>query len=164
LFSYNPATGARLGGSVAGLAGLTSTAGNLIATPGGVWGTAGVGMSQWVWFAPGGDLTRMVRLTQGTGDGAVSVPTYSAGVVWLGGSRTLACADPDTGQVKASAAIPADNGVLEHFGSVAVTATGGGKAYALYQNQAGRQSGLVRITPPAPCHTAGWYAYAPLSG
>jgi hypothetical protein len=147
MLTYNPATGAQLGSSA--LPGLTSTAGNLVATSGGVWGTAGVGMSQWTWFAPDADLTRAIHVTQGTGDGANSVPTFSGGAVWLGGQHTLACYDPATGQVRASATIPTDNGVAEHFGGVV---TVGVSAYALYLDQAAaHQAGLARLTPPPAC-------------
>jgi hypothetical protein len=120
----------------------------VLATSGGVWGTAGVGMSEWAWFAPNGDLTQMVHFGLGTGAGADSIPTFSGGAVWLGGSHTLTCADPATGDTRASVAIPTDNGVLEYFGSVTVT---GGQTYALYQNQAARQVGVARLTPPAAC-------------
>jgi hypothetical protein len=146
LLTYNPATGAQIASS--GIADLTSIAGNLVATSGGVWGTAGVGMSEWTWFAPGGEMTQMIRVTEGTGDGPNSAPTLSGGAVWIGGQRTLMCADPATGQIRASATIPTDKGVVEHFGSVVVT---GGQGYALYLDQAANRSGVVRFTPPAAC-------------
>ena len=148
LLSYNAATGAPLGSSA--MADIGSAGGNLVATSGGVWGTIGVGMAEWVWFAPNGDLTRVVRVSQGTGAGLDSMPTYSNGAVWIGGSHTLACADPVTGQVRASTAIPTDNGVVEYFGSV-TAGTSTGRTYALYQNQAAQQSGVAILTPPAAC-------------
>jgi hypothetical protein len=147
LLAYNPVTGAQLGSS--SMTGLSSTGGNLVATSGGVWGTVGIGMSEWVWFAQKGDLTRVVRVSQGAGAGLDSVPTFSGGAVWIGGSQKLTCANPATGQVMASTAIPTDNGVLEHFGSVTVAVNG--RTYALYQNQAAQQSGVVTLTPPAAC-------------
>jgi outer membrane protein assembly factor BamB len=122
--------------------------GNLVATPRGLWGTVGVGMSEWVWFAPNGDLSRAARVSQGAGAGLASVPVYSGGHVWIGGGQTLVCADPSTGQVLASANLPTDNGVLEYFSSVAVT---GGQAYAYYLDQASQRSGIVRMTLPAAC-------------
>ncbi len=146
LLTYDPATGAQLGGSA--VADLGSSAGNLIATSGGVWGTTGVGMSEWVWFAPNADLTRMVRVSQGAGGGLDSVPSLSGGAVWIGGSHTLVCADPATGRVRASAAIPTDNSVVEYFGSVTVT---GGHAYAYYQDQRAQQFGVAALTPPSAC-------------
>ena len=42
---------------------MSGNGGNLVATAGGVWGTTGTGMSEWVWFAPGGDLTRCFRIS-----------------------------------------------------------------------------------------------------
>ena len=148
LLAYNPATGAQLGGSA--MADIGSSGGNLIATSGGVWGTVGIGMTQRVWFAPNGDLTQVVMVSQGAGAGLYSAPTYSGGTVWLGGSHTLACADPATGQVIAKTTIPAaSNGIPEYFGSV--TVPGSGRAYALYQNQAAQQSGVATLTPPAAC-------------
>lgn len=122
--------------------------GNLVATSGGVWGTVGVGMSEWVWFAPGGDLARSVRVTQGAGAGLESVPTFSGGAVWIGGSRTLACADPVTGKILASATIPADDGVLEYFGRVNVIGT---HAYSDYLDNHADRGGVARMTPPAQC-------------
>ncbi len=147
LLAYNPATGAQLGSSA--MTGLSSTGGNLVATSGGVWGTVGIAMSEWVWFAPNGDLSQVIRVSQGAGAGLDSVPTFSGGAVWIGGSHTLGCADPVTGQVRASTAIPTDNGVVEYFGSV--TVTGNGLTYALYQNQAAQQFGVATLTPPAAC-------------
>ncbi len=124
--------------------------GNLIATSGGVWGTVGVGMTERVWFAPNANLSHVVMVSQGAGAGLDSVPTYSNGAVWIGGSHTLACADPVTGQVRASTVIPTDNSVVEYFGSVTAD-TGTGRTYALYQNQAAQQSGVATLTPPAAC-------------
>jgi len=152
LLAYNQGTGAQLGSS--SMTGLSSTGGNLVATSGGVWGTVGIGMSEWVWFAPNGDLSQAIRVSQGPGAGLYSVPTVSGptisgGAVWIGGSQRLACANPATGHVMASTAIPADNGVVEYFGSV--TMAGNGRIFALYQNQAAQQSGVATLTPPAAC-------------
>ena len=65
LLVYDVATGSQASSSQLSVGG----AGNLVATDGGVWGTTGTGMSQWVWFAPGGDLTRSFRVSQGAGAG-----------------------------------------------------------------------------------------------
>ena len=147
LLTYSTATGAQLGSS--SMTGLSSTGGNLVATPGGVWGTVGVGMTEWVWFAPNGDLSQVIRVSQGAGAGLDSVPTFSGNAVWIGGSQKLTCANPATGQVMASTAIPSDNGVVEYFGGV--TVAGNGRTYVLYQNQAAQQSGVATLTPPAAC-------------
>ena len=122
--------------------------GNLVATPGGVWGTVGTGMSEWVWYAPQGDLARAARVGQGAGAGLASVPVYSGGHIWIGGGQTLVCADPSTGQTLASANLPTDHGSLEYFSSVAVV---GSQAYAYYLDQGAQRSGIVQMTLPAAC-------------
>jgi hypothetical protein len=122
--------------------------GNLVATSGGVWGTTGSGHSQWVWFAPNGNLARAVQVGQGAGGGLSSFPSYSGGVVWVGGTGDVVCASPATGQVLAKADIPADHGVAQYFASPVVS---GGQAYSYYQTDASQQTGLARMTPPAAC-------------
>jgi hypothetical protein len=147
LLTYDVATGANTGSSSA--QGIGSFIGNLVATAGGVWGTVGVGMSEWTWFAPNANLDQLIRASQAVGAGADSVPTYSGGVVWLGGSTTLECLNPDSGQKLASVAIPADGGVLEHFGRVTVT---GGGVYAYYSDAKANLAGLAALTDtPAAC-------------
>lgn len=146
LATYNAVTGAELGFSA--VPGLAATEGNLVATSGGVWGTSGVGMTELTWFAPDAEVARMVRVGAGTGAGLESVPTYSGGAVWIGGSHTLECADPVTGQLRHSVTIPTDGGVVEYFGSVTVT---GGRAYAYYQDPRSQQSGVATLTPPSSC-------------
>jgi hypothetical protein len=133
--------------SVSSLEG-TGSGGNLVATSGGVWGTTGVGMSEWTWFAPGGDLSRAVRIGQGAGSGFASVPSYSGGVVWVGGSRTLTCASPVNGRILDTATLPTDHSVVEYFSSPAIV---GDHAYSIYQDNAAQRFGLVRMMPPAAC-------------
>jgi len=145
LLSFNLASGVEAASSTMAGGGV----GNLVATSGGVWGTAGTGMSERVWFAPGGDLARFFNVSQGVGAGLDSVPTVSGGAVWIGGSHALTCANPDTGQVRAGTSIPTDNSIVEYFGSVTVLS--GGRTYALYQDQAAQLSGLATLTPPARC-------------
>ena len=125
------------------------SAGNLVATAGGVWGTTGSGMSEWAWFAPGGDLGRSFRVSQGAGAGFSSVPVYSGGVVWIGGTHELVCASPATGHALARTSIPADRGVVEYFDSPTVLSSG--RAYALYQDNAAQLAGVASLTPPAAC-------------
>jgi hypothetical protein len=122
--------------------------GNLVATSGGVWGTLGAGVTEWTWFARSGHVNQAIRVGPGAIGGFASIPTLSGGAVWVGGSQTLACADPDTGAVLSTATIPADHGTLEYFGSVATVS---GQAYANYQNETAEQYGLARMTPPAAC-------------
>ena len=124
-------------------------AGNLLATSGGVWGTAETGTTEWAWFAPGGDLDRSFRVGQGAADAGDSIPVYSGGAVWVGGTRELVCASPATGQAMASTVIPADRGAVEYFSSVTVLDSG--RAYALYADFGAHHGGLVTLTPPRAC-------------
>ena len=145
LLVYDVATGIQASSSQLSVGG----AGNLVATDGGVWGTTGTGMSEWVWFAPGGDLTRSFRVSQGAGAGFSSVPVYSGGVVWVGGSHELLCASPSTGHALARTSIPTDHSVVEYFDSATVLSSG--RAYALYQDDAAHLAGVASLTPPAAC-------------
>jgi hypothetical protein len=129
---------------------MSTNGGNLIATDGGVWGTTSSGESGWVvWFAPGGDLARSFRVSQGAGGGQASLPSYSGGVVWVGGTRELVCASPATGHVLASTPIPTDHGAVEYFDSPTVLSNG--HAYTLYQDQGAQLAGVASLTPPAAC-------------
>jgi DNA-binding beta-propeller fold protein YncE len=145
LLVYDLATGVQASSSRMSVSG----AGNLVATAGGVWGTTGTGMSEWAWFAPGGDLSSSFRVSQGTGAGLDSVPVYSGGAVWIGGSHELVCASPVTGRAMARTPIPTDRGALEYFGSVTVLSSG--HAYALYRDQAAQLAGVASLTPPRAC-------------
>jgi hypothetical protein len=126
----------------------TTSGGNLVATSGGVWGTTGVAMSEWTWFAPSGDLGRAVRIGQGAGAGSDTVPNYNGGVVWVGGSHTLTCASPANGRILDTVTLPTDHSVVEYFSSPAVV---GDHAYSVYQDNQAQRFGLVRMTPPAAC-------------
>ena len=139
---------------VEGSSTLTSGAsgGNLVATSGGVWGTTGSGHSEWVWFAPGGNLKRAVQVGRGAGGGLDVYPSYSDGVVWVGGTGDLVCASPATGQVLASADISADQGVAQFLSSPVVA---GAQGYSSYQTDASQLSGLARVTLPAACTGGG---------
>jgi hypothetical protein len=131
---------------------MPGNAGNLLATDGGVWGTTGPGVNGWrVWFAPGGDLARSFRVSQGAGGS--SLPSYSGGVVWVGGTSELVCASPATGHVLARASIPSDHGAVEYFDSPTVLSDG--HAYTVYEDQGAQLSGVASLTPPAACGTMG---------
>jgi hypothetical protein len=145
LLIYNLASDTVEGSSTMSIGGY---GGNLVATSGGVWGTIGVGMSEWVWFAPDGDLRFAHRESTGAGAGYDSLPSYSCGVVWIGGSHTLECASPVNGQALATTTIPPDNNVVQYFGSPTVT---DGHAYAYYQDNNSQQTGLAQLTPPPAC-------------
>jgi hypothetical protein len=118
---------------------------NLIATTGGVWGTAGPGPGGPVWFYDGANV---ISVTAAAGGGTDSIPSLSDGAMWLGGPNEFACANPDTGQLRASSRIPADHGAPGSFGGVAVL---GGRAYSVYQDRAAHLSGLARLTPDPGC-------------
>ena len=78
-----------------------------------------------------------------------SVPVYSGGVVWVGGSHELICASPSTGRALARTSIPTDHSVVEYFDSATVLSSG--RAYALYQDNAAHLAGVASLTPPAAC-------------
>ncbi len=120
-------------------------AGNLIATAGGVWGTAGTGTGLQVWFYNGADVTAVSAAASG---GAASIPSLSDGAIWIGGPNEFDCANPDTGQLRVSSRVPADHGAPQSFGGVAVL---GGRAYSVYQDQTAHLSGLARLTPDPAC-------------
>ncbi len=145
LLAYDVASATEVGSSTMAGGG---SGGNLVATSGGVWGTTGTGQSEWTWFAPDGNLAQAVKVGRGAGGGFASVPSYSGGVVWVGGTGNVVCASPATGQVLAQAAVPADHGVVEYFGSPVLA---GGHAYASYTDNQSQLSGLARMTPPAAC-------------
>ena len=149
LMVYNPVTKRQVFSSK-----MSGNAGNLLATDGGVWGTTTSGVSGWVvWFAPGGDLARSFRVSQGAGGGQASLPSYSGGVVWVGGTQGLVCASPATGHALARTPIPTDHGAVEYFDSPAVLSSG--HAYTLYQDQGAQLAGVASLTPPAACRTTG---------
>jgi PQQ-like domain len=123
--------------------------GNLVATSGGVWGTLGSGMSESVWFAPGGDLSSASPYVREVGGGGyLTLPTLANDALWIGGTRALTCANPATGSVLASAAIPADHGATQYFGSVVYA---DGNAYSYYSDNLSQTQGLAELTPPAAC-------------
>jgi YVTN family beta-propeller protein len=146
LLTYSLATGAQTGSSTLNIG--SSASANLVATAGGVWGTTGVGMSEIVWFAPAANLNETIQVSQGTGGGLDSIPVLADGTVWIGGSHTLECANPDTGRIEASAQIPADDSVVEYFSGVTMAA---GHAYAYYTDQRVPLAGVVTLTPPSAC-------------
>ena len=123
-------------------------AANLVATSGGVWGTMATQTTTTAWFAPGGNLAKLVHVGDVTGTGAYSVPTYGGGAVWIGGSQTLVCASPASGQVLATASIPRDGSAAEYLGGVAVS---GSRAYASYSTSAAQQSGTAVMAVPSAC-------------
>ena len=80
--------------TVANVSSLTGTdsGGNLVATSGGVWGITGVGMSEWTWFAPSGDLGRAVRIGYGAGPASPRSPATAG--AWSGSAARTRSAAP----------------------------------------------------------------------
>lgn len=145
LVTYNSASGTEEGGSASTAGGV---AGYLLATPGGIWYTTGTAMSQRVWFAPGGDLSKPQAITAGENGGLDSVPVYANGVVWVGGTLRLECLNASSGKVLWGSAIPADAGIPDHFGSIAFA---GGQAFATFQDLHSQLVGVAAVTPPSAC-------------
>ncbi len=144
LGSYDASTGAQRSTSSI----QANAAGYLVATGGGVWYTTGSQMVQRAWFAPGADLSNARLISGGENGGLDSVPTYANGVVWVGGTQSLQCLNASTGKTIASATIPADGGVPEHFGSVAFAS---GHIYATYQDLHSQLEGIAAVNPPSAC-------------
>ncbi len=144
LLTYELPGLAQLASSTMGVSGAGA---NLVATSGGVWGTLTI-QSTTVWFAPGGNLAKLVQVGDATGANGYSSPTYSGGTVWIGGSQTLVCASPATGKVLATATIPKDSSALEYLGGVA---TSGDRAYASYASPAAQLAGMAALTVPVAC-------------
>lgn len=126
---------------------VNGVAANLVATSGGVWGTLSE-TDTTMWFAPGGNLARLVQVGDAAGANGYAVPTYSGSAVWLGGSQTLVCASPSTGKVLATASIPKDGGAAEYLGGVVVS---GSRAYASYSGSSAQQAGTAVMTVPSAC-------------
>jgi hypothetical protein len=143
LTAYSTSSGAQLLTSSSG----SGSGGNLIATSGGVWGTFGFAMSERVWYAPGGDLSQLRTVTQPGSGAQDAAPTMAGGLVWLGGTRQLACLN-GSGSLLASAPIAADNGVPRHFGSLTAV---NGHIYATYTDDRGHYAGIAILSPPAAC-------------
>ena len=117
---------------------------------GGVWGTTGTGMSEWVWFAPGGDLARSFRVSQGAG-GRVQCRCRSTAAAWSGSAArtsSSAPARPPATRWRARPS-PPTTACVEYFDSATVLSSG--HAYALYQDNAAQLAGVASLTPPAAC-------------
>jgi hypothetical protein len=147
LTEYNVASGTQLATATE----QATVGGEMVATPGGIWFTTGYSMAERVWFAPVGSLSG-ARVIAGAGNGGQdSVPTYSDGVVWVGGAQRLQCLDPVTGQVRASSYIPSDNGIQEDLGDIAVL---NGRVYAVYLNNRTASGGVALLNPPSACYSS----------
>lgn len=123
---------------------LGSGAGSLRATARGFFVTTSTGMAARTnFYASGHGQPR--TLTSG-GGGVDPVVTVSAGVAWAGGSDTLACVDPATGQIRAHVNIGGNKAAISGLTAL------NGKLYAVYHGlNAGPREALIEMTPPKAC-------------
>jgi hypothetical protein len=130
------------------------TASSLAISPDGGTLYVGIGTSDsfklLVYNLAGGTIENESTLSSGgAGGGFDAVPSYSGGVVWIGGTQSLSCASAASGQVLATARVPVDHGDAEFVSSPVVA---GGHAYSFFvNNNATGQSGLAQLTPPGAC-------------
>jgi streptogramin lyase len=146
--TLDPRTGARLAAPLdSGLAVIYG----LRATAGGLWSTSLGGMHAVTGFQP--YHARHPVSTYGvgmSGGGALTLPSISNGVAWLGSTDELGCADPDTGTVRARVPIGTKHGLT--IAAISGLAVLNGKVYAAYNGiNGGPANALIVMTPPAKC-------------
>jgi hypothetical protein len=121
----------------------------LAATAGGAWVAGGSGHTLTLTFRPADDLARPDRQPVTSGGGGFGVDsTVQDGVVWIGGSTTLACADPATGRIRARARVPSPQHDAANINFLVVA---GHRLFGYYLADAGPTSLLIQLTPPAAC-------------
>ena len=96
----------------------------LAASDGGVWIETGTGMTDELDFRPATDLTRSVGPLTSAGGGMVDQHHVYRHVVWISGITKLACADPRTGAIRASARVPAPHGDAALLSSITTAGNG----------------------------------------
>ncbi len=119
----------------------------LLATSGGIWATFSGGHADSVWYLPSTDPSHG-RIVSSGGGGLPSTVTLAAGVVWLGGPNTIACADPATGAVREQEAVTVQPGQPRYFGGTDLVS---GRWIAVYQT--GDAAGLATISVPVQCRS-----------
>lgn len=148
LETRDPRTGAPLAAPIANEPML-----GLLPTAGGLWDTGAGGHAAGIEFRPRTALSAATRPRAGTSGGGLDVlPAMSAGVAWLGGSRELGCADPDSGALRADAPVGSSpNGSTP--GYISGMAALNGKVYAIFSGSVhGRdETALIEMTPPHAC-------------
>jgi hypothetical protein len=142
----NPLTGAAISRTIhvhygTGFEGIAASAG-------GIWLQTGAGMTNRLNFRPAPDLTKTGGAGTSGGGGYPVTSTVAANVVWLGGTRNLACADPITGKVRASVAVPTPH---RNAANIAHIVAAGTHLFAYYQAAADPAPLLIRLSPPAQC-------------
>jgi hypothetical protein len=123
---------------------------SLLATGGGVWATFGVeerGGGK-VRFAPLNDLAR-TRVVVEWGD--KNSATLAGGIVWIGGSGELVCADASTGTVRDRVQVESVTGLPHYIGSVRLLAGRWIVAYLRESTNGTYDYDLSVMTPPARC-------------
>jgi DNA-binding beta-propeller fold protein YncE len=124
--------------------------GGIAASAGGVWLPTGSGMSDWLAFRRSSELAHPSRPLTHAGGGFVTTSTVTDRVVWVGGTTTLACADPQTGAARATARVPAPHDDAANISRITVA---GGRLFAYYLADAGPSRLLIVLHPPARCRT-----------
>jgi DNA-binding beta-propeller fold protein YncE len=142
----DPATGATTS-AVTNLDGGTGYDG-IAASAGGIWLQTGSGMTDWREFRPAADLAQTDRPVTSAGGGWATTATVIHGVVWLGGTTKLVCADPRTGAVRAAARVPAPHNDAANISRITVA---GGHLFAYYRADAAPSPRLITLDPPARC-------------
>lgn len=120
----------------------------IAASPGGIWLQSGSGMTDWREFRPTSDLAHVTRPVTYAGGGFATTATVTRGVVWLGGTTKLLCADPRTGAVRATARVPAPHHDAANISRITAA---GGHLFAYYVADATPSPLLITLDPPARC-------------
>lgn len=117
---------------------------------GGIWMTSGYGMDSSLGFLPASNLAAPAGGGASTtaGGGFPATATAEPNVVWIGGTSTIACADPLTGAARASAQVPTPNNDAANISSLTPA---GGRVFASYVNDNPGATYLISLTPPARC-------------
>lgn len=119
------------------------------ASAGGVWLETGQGMTNELTFHPFSDLASTARAPATAAGGGFDVSsTVTPNVVWIGGTTELACADPQTGAVRAGSTIVGANGDASNIAGITLA---GNRLYAHYAGDSGPTDLLVTLTAPTTC-------------
>lgn len=118
---------------------------NLLATAGGVFamGGSGSGDPQQTDFFPAGDFEHPIPINDG-GGGFSPIPTAAGTSIFTGGTNTVTCSNPATGNTRATTVLPHQTAVF-YTGIVEVH----GQFFTGYL--ADTATGIARITPPTHC-------------
>lgn len=146
----DPDTGAVTAAPVPLYSGTRTGFGGITASAGGIWLQTGSGMTDWLDFFPSSNLTKPTQPVTEAGGGWITTSTVARGVVWIGGTTRLACADPRTGSVRATASVPTPHGDAANISRITMA---GGHLFAYYVAGVGPTNLLITLHPPARCGT-----------